>query len=62
MVRTEAEAGEPAGRGDALVLLAIDVRNTHTVVGLLSGPVTTQKWCSTGGSGPNPRSPPTSWR
>ncbi|EUA86818.1 type III pantothenate kinase domain protein [Mycobacterium ulcerans str. Harvey] len=43
------------------MLLAIDVRNTHTVVGLLSGPNSTQKSCSNGGYGPNPKSPPMNW-
>ncbi|EUA43844.1 aspartate 1-decarboxylase [Mycobacterium xenopi 3993] len=39
------------------VLLAIDVRNTHTVVGLISGPRTTQRSCSSGEFAPNPRLP-----
>ena len=52
----------PAVTAVIAVLLAIDVRNTHTVVGLISGLADTQRWCSTGESGPNPRLPPTSWR
>ena len=52
----------PHGSGAVTVLLAIDVRNTHTVVGLMSGSGTTQKSCSSGGFAPNPRSPPTNWR